>query len=907
MKVIIGLIEHFGDIVACEPVARYVSEKYPQAHVSWAVLSPYRELIDSNPHINEAVILGCLTDWIKLCKHSNYDLIVDLHVNLRVCEQCRVPLIKEHGNPFVNAYEYFDYGPILEAFCLGAGLPALSAQPQVYIRDEHRMGVDKLGLPPQYCVIHTESNDSYKDWPAEKWRSLTRFVAEELAIPIVEVGSRKKKPVEGELQGATSGACDSSVIDLVNRTSLLETAEVIRRARFYIGIDSGPAHLANAVKTPGIVLLGRIGYFRQYTPFTGFYAGRSREVRLLRNLTGPVAELPVEEVIEATRYLVHFLNERDAQAQSRADIAAAPTAIASVDAHYRRMVAESGFFDRAWYVTHHPEALRDGIDPLDYFITVGGPSGHSPGQEFDAAWYNGQRADLVVVTDPLQHYLHFGRGEGLRPCPHAASSVVESHPPNTHMAATLASLSSQPQTARGAGGEAESLARIFAFYLPQFHPIGENNYGHRSGFTEWDNVIKARPLFRGHYQPRVRGELGYYDLRSVDVMREQIRLANDHGIAGFCFYYYYFQGKKLLYKPIDNYLKSDIKAPFFFLWANENWSRRWDGGDNEIIVSQDHSPEDDLAFIRELLPVFADDRYVKVAGKPILLIYKTHLFPNILQSTEMWRNEVVKHGFPGLYLVMADDWASDLPHPRALGFDASYEIPSNLVPEQVLWQNTKDLGLKNGFEGRIVDYRRFASFHLGRPFPDYKRFRTVMAPWDNTPRYGPRAMVHVNTDNDSYKLWLSQALIDTRRRYSPEEQIVFLHSWNEWCEGTYVEPDGRYGRRLLEETKEVVDELGSIAVAQSKADPQMGMYFQRLMRAKDEGATRSLQGMRQQIMHLYRDMEHQRAQIVKLTKSSVHNSEEIAAVEDLRQSFLRSKSWRFTKPLRAVARLFNSE
>lgn len=325
MKLIIGLIEHFGDIVACEPVARYLREKYPEAHISWAVISPYRELIDSNPHINETVILGCLTDWIKLCKHSGYDLIVDLHVNLRVCEKCRVPLIKEQGNPFVNVYEYFDYGPILEAFCLGAGLPALSAQPQVYLGEPHRTAVDKLGLPPQFCVIHRESNSSAKEWPIEKWQALTRFLVKELGIAVVEVGSTKRKPEEGNPPNAISGEFGSSVINLVNRTNLLETAEVIRRARFYIGIDSGPAHLANAVRTPGIILLGRIGYFRQYTPFTGFYAGRSAEVRLVRNLTGPVAELRLEEVVEATRYLVGVLDERDAQVRTRAEVSAVPT------------------------------------------------------------------------------------------------------------------------------------------------------------------------------------------------------------------------------------------------------------------------------------------------------------------------------------------------------------------------------------------------------------------------------------------------------------------------------------------------------------------------------------------------------------------------------------------------------
>jgi ADP-heptose:LPS heptosyltransferase len=904
MKIIIGLIEHFGDIVACEPVARYLREKYPKADISWAVCSPYRELIDANPHIDQTLILGCLTDWIKFCKHSSHDLIVDLHVNLRVCDRCHVPLIKEHGNPFINAYEYFDYGAILEAFSLGAGLPKLSAQPRVYVRDEDKIAVDELRLPSRYCVIHRESNSSEKHWPDEKWHSLVRFLVEELAIPVVEVGSTKEKLGDRNAPEAASTAHSSLLIDLVNRTSLLEAAEVIRRAHLYIGIDSGPAHLANAVETPGIVLLGRIGLFRQHTPFTGFYASSSPEVRLLRNLTGAVAELPLDDVIAATRYLAHILDERDRQPQDNAEVAPQPVALATVDSNYRRMVVESGLFDRAWYVTHHPDAAQNGVDPLDYFITVGVQSGHSPGHGFDAPWYNSQRPDLAIVTDPLRHYLHYGQGEGLRPCP--ASTVTETYATTAHMAAMLAS----PSIQTSAEPEDDSFPRIFAFYLPQFHPIAENDYGHRPGFTDWDNVINARPLFKGHYQPRVPGELGYYDLRSVDVMREQIKLANDHGIAGFCFYFYYFNRKKPLYKPIDNYIKSDIKAPFFFLWANENWTRRWDGGDNEIIISQNHSPADDLAFIRELLPVFADDRYVKVAGKPILAIDNTRLFPNILQSTDIWRDEVAKHGFPGLYLVMVDDWA-DSRQPKALGFDATYEIPSNLVPEQVLWQDTEHLGLTDGFKGRIVDYRQFASFHMGRPFPDYKRFRTVMAPWDDTPIYGSQATVHINIDNDAYKLWLSQALLDTRRRYSPDERIVFLHSWNEWCKGTYVEPDARYRRRLLEETKEVVDELRSMALALSDADPRIALYFQRLMRAKDEGATRSLQWMRQQNLYLFQEIE-------QLTKTAAQRSAEFAAqraaelaaqqaLEDLRQSVHQSKSWRVTKPLRAVARLLHME
>ena len=155
-------------------------------------------------------------------------------------------------------------------------------------------------------------------------------------------------------------------------------------------------------------------------------------------------------------------------------------------------------------------------------------------------------------------------------------------------------------------------------------------------------------------------------------MREQITLATDHGVDGFCFYYYYFQGKKLLYKPIENYINSDIKAPFFFLWANENWSKRWDGGDREVIVAQKHSREDDLAFIRELAPLFADERYVKINRKPLLLVYKSQLFPDVRKTTEIWRDEIQRLGFPGLYLVMVDDWTQDVYHPREFGFDAAY-------------------------------------------------------------------------------------------------------------------------------------------------------------------------------------------------------------------------------------------
>ena len=251
---------------------------------------------------------------------------------------------------------------------------------------------------------------------------------------------------------------------------------------------------------------------------------------------------------------------------------------------------------------------------------------------------------------------------------------------------------------------------------PQFHPAGENDWAHGAGFTEWHNVIKAQPLFRGHYQPRVPGELGFYDLRAEEVLHRQAELAKEHKISGFCFYYYYFHGRKLLFTPIQNFLRSKIDMPFMILWANENWSKRWDGGNQEVIIEQRHSWEDDIAFLRELVPLFHDKRYVTVGDRPILLVYKAHLFPDIRVTVERWREEITRHGFPDLYLVMADDWVSDPDHPRHLGFDASYEIPSNLIPPNVLVEDAEALDLRDDFTGQIVDYAKFRAFIWGGHF-----------------------------------------------------------------------------------------------------------------------------------------------------------------------------------------------
>ena len=891
-RIIIGLIEHIGDIVACEPVSRYVREKYPDAHISWAVRAVYRELIDTNPHINETVVLGCLTDWIRLVKHENYDEIVDLHVNYRMCDHCRIPLVKERGNPFINIHEWLDYGGLLEAFSQGAGLPKLSAQPQVYLGPEHREAVDALSLPASYCVIHRESNDTNKDWSAENWHHLADWITGELGLPIVEVGASKtveRSPLEG------------LAINLINQVPILQTAEVIRRARFFIGVDSGPAHLANALRVPGIVLLGRIGIFRQYTPFTGFYNSNSLDVKLVRNLAGRVIEIPVSKMIEATHYVASVITERERS--PGAEMGEPATMSVTVDARDRSFVQASGLFDRSWYVVHYPEVLCSGVDAIDHFIAYGGILGFSPGPAFDAAQYLKRHPDIANAgINPLVHYLSQEDQGKDATVAYITSKIIPERLPMPSESDRAPGQSDQLNVSLQASlPSTNEIPRVFAFYFPQFHPAIQYNQGGRIGFTEWDTVIGAKPLFKGHYQPRVPGELGYYDLRAIEVMREQVSLATEHGISGFCFYHYYFSGMKPFFRPIENYLRSDIKAPFFLIWANESWSRRFDGSDDEVIVAQHHSPEDDLLFIRDILSVFADERYVKIDGKPLLLVHKTHLFPDILATTELWREEVVKHGFPGLYLVMVDDWAPDPPHPRALGFDATYEMPSNIVPEHVICDEIERLELPDDFCGRIVDYRKFTQFHMSRPFPEYKRFRTVMLPRDNAARYASKATVHMNTGGDDYQTWLTQAMLDTRNRYAPSERIVFVQSWNEWSEGTYLEPDGRFGRRYLEETRDTIASVRTvIALDKTGNEATPIALMQRLSREKDRYAFLLTQAVRSQTFYLHCELDQLRADAIALR---VLQAKQALTVEDALQVVYQSRSWRASAPLRWLSRL----
>ena len=393
----------------------------------------------------------------------------------------------------------------------------------------------------------------------------------------------------------------------------------------------------------------------------------------------------------------------------------------------------------------------------------------------------------------------------------------------------------------GAGADAPEQAapRLIALYLPQFHPIPENNEWWGEGFTEWRNVSKAKPLFEGHYQPHVPADLGYYDLRNKETRLAQAALARKYGIEGFCYYHYWFKGRRLLELPLQEVLESgEPDLPFCICWANENWTRRWDGEEHQILMKQEYSEEDDRQHIQSLLPVFEDERYIRVDGKPLFLVYRTENLPNPARTAEIWRTEARKAGVGELFLVRVESISKS--DPGKINFDAALEF----APD---WWN-KGPQLKAGPEAGghpggnlahmvndnwIHSYKWLAEAMMDKDVPPYKWFRCVTPSWDNWARRRDGGNIFLGSTPEKYEAWLSQAIEDTNGRLLGEERIVFINAWNEWAEGNHLEPDEKWGHGYLQATRRALDENELVLAARcdGAADEiTMGYYMNRLLK-----------------------------------------------------------------------------
>jgi len=356
-----------------------------------------------------------------------------------------------------------------------------------------------------------------------------------------------------------------------------------------------------------------------------------------------------------------------------------------------------------------------------------------------------------------------------------------------------------------------------AIYLPQFHPIPENDKWWGKGFTEWTNVTKAKPKFEGHYQPHLPADLGFYDLRLEEARLAQEHMAKEYGIHGFCYYHYWFNGRRVLYEPLDRKLKnSKENLPFMMCWANENWTRAWDGGIKDVLLEQNYSEDDDREHIRFLISYFKDERYIKVNGKPFFIFYKPDLFPDMAQTIAIFREEALKENVE-LYLGCFERWNGwNEEKLREFDFDAIIEFQplsrsmkmyndkknsENRFGRKINEKLKRKLNAFFNLKGKknkdsIVDYKKFIKFDLNNRKSGI--YPGVCPMWDNSSRrVGQNAIMLKNSTPDLFKKWYREKTEESNFS-GLEDCFVFINAWNEWAEGNHLEPCQKWNKSYLE-------------------------------------------------------------------------------------------------------------
>lgn len=342
------------------------------------------------------------------------------------------------------------------------------------------------------------------------------------------------------------------------------------------------------------------------------------------------------------------------------------------------------------------------------------------------------------------------------------------------------------------------VVRVLAFYLPQFHPIPENDAWWGRGFTEWRSAVEAVPLFEGHYQPRVPQDLGFYDLRLAEARDAQAQLAAEAGVSGFVYYYYWFSGRRILQKPIDEMLRSGRPDfPFCLCWANENWTRRWDGREDDVLLRQSYEPGYEERLFRDVRPFLEDGRCVRVNDRPVFLVYRSDLLPDAQRFSSEWRRLAEEAGMPHPFLVRCDGFGRM--DPAGIGFDGAYQFPPHGATVDLRIQGPPDRPATLNTYDYAMAIRNFTEDHVS-----YRRFCGVMVDWDNTPRRGVNGHVFLGSTPEAFADWLTIAVDWTKRNVPAPEQLVFVNAWNEWGEGCYLEPDRRRGTSYLGQLAQVL-------------------------------------------------------------------------------------------------------
>lgn len=489
-------------------------------------------------------------------------------------------------------------------------------------------------------------------------------------------------------------------------------------------------------------------------------------------------------------------------------------------------------FDPVWYRRHH--SVPGGELCLAHYLSRRHTGLVSPVAEFDAAHYLRENADVAASSmDPMEHYLLCGFKEGRAPCPgfdprRWGGAKLDPNPllgllrwrERSGLDASVPNIADEVRRFTRPDPGFEDVAplppglapqaKLLAYYLPQFHPVPENDAWWGRGFTEWTNLGRAMPRFVGHYQPRIPGELGHYRLDGTETLQKQIALAKGAGLHGFVFYFYWFNRRRLLQGPVEAMLADPaLDMPFCLMWANENWTRRWDGSDDQILISQDYQAADEAALVDEFARHFRDKRYIRLAGRPMLMVYRASLIPDTKATVARWRRMFqVAHDENPIF-VMAQSFADT--DPRPFGMDAAVEFPPHKLTAQVPMIVDSLHVLDPAFDAEVYDYAAIAQASVAEPPPSFPLIKTAVPGWDNDPRrQGTGTILHGATPT-LFQAWLADLIRYARANPIEGEAVVCINAWNEWAEGATLEPDVHWGGAFLNATARAAAGLPQMA------------------------------------------------------------------------------------------------
>lgn len=491
-------------------------------------------------------------------------------------------------------------------------------------------------------------------------------------------------------------------------------------------------------------------------------------------------------------------------------------------------------FDADFYCGAYADIRMSGVNPLGHFLSQGRLEGRQCTPILDPAYYLSENPDVDAAgVDPFVHYIMHGWRERRNPSeafPHAWLARVFPEAlkhPNGFCGYLGREISGEqklqvlhanynssdnpdyrPRPDRCIPASDHDTFRVFAFYLTQYHPIAQNDLAWGQGFTEWRNVTKAFPRYFGHYQPKLPTDSTLYDLRLRENIINHVDLARQHGVNGFCFYYYWFSGERVLEQPLDLFLQAREEAnfPFCILWANENWTRKWDGKSKDVIIGQKYHQSDALQFIQDVEPILLDSRYERVNGAPILIVYRPDDLPDCQRCVGIWRDYWREQGHGELHLVCVQ-FLPDT-KPEDYGFDAMLQFPPNGFPNHGTHQ--KIARYTRTFTGNLYSYDEMQWRAMVQQY-NHPVYRTSVPSWDNECRRPQQGDVFVGSTPAKFRDWTASNLLHSSR--DNQAHLSFVNAWNEWAESACLEPDSRYGYAHLE----ALADARAIASVQSEA------------------------------------------------------------------------------------------